>query len=88
MDDRLQHLLWLALHQFLDLCRDLRDLELDPGTREALSKAEMYAWKWLGEHRHADPAQQSRVLRHCIELEKRVRVWVGPRLPHDQQLAA
>jgi hypothetical protein len=88
MDDRLQHLLRLALHQFLDLCRDVRGLDLDPGTRDALSKAELYAWKWLGQYRQADPDQQSRVLRHCIELEKRVRLWVGPQLPEDRQLAA
>ena len=88
MNDRLQHLLRLALHQFLDLCRDMRGLDLDRDTRYALSKAELYAWKWLGEYRHADPDQQSRLLRHCIELEKRVRLWVGPQLRDDPRAAA
>jgi hypothetical protein len=88
MDDRIQQLLWLALHQFLDLCRDMRGLDLDRDTREALSKAEMYGWKWLGEYRHTAPDQQTRLLRHCIELEKRVRLWVEPQLPEDRQLAA
>ena len=88
MDDRLQHLLRLALHQFLDLCRDVRGLDLDPNTRDALSKAEQYAWKWLGEYRHADPDQQRRLLGRCIELEKRVRLWIGPQLRDDRELAA
>ena len=49
MDHHLQHLLRLALHQFLDLCRDVRGIDLDAGTRDALSKAELYAWKCLAE---------------------------------------
>ena len=88
MENRLQHLLWLTLHRLLDLCRDVRGLDVEPGTREALSKAEQYAWKWLGEYRHTAPDQQTRVLRHCLELEKRVRLWVEPQLPNDRQLAA
>jgi hypothetical protein len=88
MENRLQHLLWLTLHRLLDLCRDVRGLDVDPGTREALSKAEQYAWKWLGEYRHADPAQQSRLLSQCVELEKRVRLWIGAQPPQDHQLAA
>ena len=88
MDDRIQQLLRLALHQLLDLCRDMRGLDLDPNTRAALSKAELYGWKWLGEYRHTAPDQQSRLLRRCIELENRVRLWIGPQLLEDQKLAA
>jgi hypothetical protein len=83
MDQSPQRNLRLALHRFLDLCRDARARDLNPEVRTWLSKVELSAWGCLAQYRHAELAQQDRLLAHCLRLEDKTRRLTGIFLPGD-----
>ena len=77
MDQSPERDLKLALHRFLDLCRDSRLAGLNLEARTWLNQIELHAWGCLAKYRFADPAQQSRLLQHCTKLEVKVRHLTG-----------
>jgi hypothetical protein len=77
MDQSPERTLKLALHRFLDLCRDARLVGVNAEIRTWLDDIELHAWACLAKYRFADPAQQSRLLEHCVTLERKVRRLTG-----------
>jgi hypothetical protein len=88
MDDPTQRHLRLALHRFLDLCRDARGRELEPDLRSWLHKVEMYAWACLAEYRHVDATQQGRLFANCLRLEQTARRLTGTLSQERRSVAA
>jgi hypothetical protein len=88
MDHSLQSELRLALHAFLDLCREARGWDLSLDAQHWLSRAELYGWECLAKYREIDPSQQTRLLGNCVELETKVRHLASIHLPKEPRAAA
>jgi hypothetical protein len=88
MDEPTQRHLRLALHRFLDLCRDARMHELEPDLRTWLHGVEMYAWECLAEYRRAEAAEQGRMFANCLRLEQTARRLTGVLSPERRSLVA